>query len=98
LTESFSPASKADSFDERHSRKHVACLHPSAMQLHRAPPPIEAWVGFARARIWTGSVDSYGLPGMLFFASTFWKKLQAKMEKSESPKRRKLQAFTVDSY
>jgi hypothetical protein len=36
--------------------------------------------------------------GRMFFASTFWKKLQAKMEKSESPKRRKLQAFTVDSY
>ena len=34
----------------------------------------------------------------MFFASTFWKKLQAKMEKVESPKRRKLQAFTVDSY
>ena len=34
----------------------------------------------------------------VFFASTFLKKLQAKMEKVESPKRRKLQAFTVDSY
>ena len=38
------------------------------------------------------------LVGRLFFASPFWKKLQAKMEKVASPKRRKLQAFTVDSY
>ena len=34
----------------------------------------------------------------VFFASLFWKKLQAKMEKVASPKRRKLQAITIDSY
>ena len=70
--------SKPVSYDRRHpantkyngllwqkaSRKHVACPHPPAMQLQRAPPPIEASVGCARARIWPGSVGSYGFAGM----------------------------------
>ena len=70
--------SKPVSYDRRHpantkyngllwqkaSRKHVACPHPPAMQLQRAPPPIDASVGCARARIWPGSVGSYGFAGM----------------------------------
>ena len=43
------------------SRKHVACLHPPAMQLHALRTPIEAQAGCARARIWPGSAGSYGL-------------------------------------
>ena len=43
------------------SRKHVACLCPPAMQLHALRSPIEELVGCARARIWPGSVGSYGL-------------------------------------